>query len=87
MKRFLLLFIGIALVGCATTPITSIKEASAVPSMNVFYKSEGSVNNVIFIRDEGFNLCLQPVYLFMKTEPNYEKIKLANVGNGEMVGF
>ena len=89
MKRFLLLFIVIALIGCAipTTPITSMKEASAVPSMNVFYKSEGSVNNVVFIRDKGFQLSLNTAYLFMKIDPNYEKIQLANLRPGEMVGF
>lgn len=87
MKRLLLLIILIVLVGCATTPIKSIKEASPVSSNNVFYKSENSINNVIFLRDSGFMLSGNPAYLFMKTEPNYEKIKLADLGPGEMVGF
>jgi hypothetical protein len=78
MKRLLLLIILIALVGCATTPIKSIKEASPVPSNNVFYKSENTVNNVIFLRDSGFLRGGATAYLSMKIEPNYEKIKLAN---------
>jgi len=85
-KCFLLLIIFI-FIGCATTPITSIKEASAVPETNIFYKSEGTVNNVIFVRDSGFVGSALTAYLFMKIEPKYEKIRLANLEAGEMVGF
>jgi hypothetical protein len=87
MKHFLLLVTLIALVGCATTPITSIREASAVPETNIFYKSEGSVHNVIFVRDSEFGVSALKAYLFMKIDPSYEKIKLANLDEGEMVGF
>lgn len=87
MKRFLLLFIGIALIGCATTPIRSTNEASTVPDKNIFYKSDNSVNNVIFLRDSGFVGSALTAYLSMKIEPSYEKIKLANLEEGEMVGF
>jgi len=80
----------ITLVGCGghvNTQIESIKEASPVPAMNIFYKSGDSVNNVIFVRDKGFGLSLNTAYLFMKVDPDYENIKLANLEKGEWVGF
>lgn len=85
-KCFLFLII-FTFIGCATTPIKSLKDASPVKAENIFYKSEGSVKNVIFLRDRGFMLSYAAAYLFMKVEPNYNKIKLANLEAGEMAGF
>lgn len=76
------------LIGCGTTTqIRSTKEASAVPAGNIFYKSEASTNNVIFVRDSGLFGSALTAYLFMKLDPNYERIKLANLEAGELVGF
>lgn len=85
--RYFLFLIILTLIGCATTPIKSLKDASPVKAENIFYKSEGSVNNVIFVRDNGFYAGGATAYLFMKMEPSFENIKLANLEAGEMAGF
>ena len=84
MKKILFAVIVLSLIGCTTTPIKNMKEAKAVPAKNIFCKSNNPTNNVIFVRDTAFILSITPAYLFITSEPNFEKTPLVNIDMGEI---